>query len=119
MGEPAGEPTNPPFIWPANQSSFLPPWGQYCISPGKTKARDLGRGISYCCCFPGEELATSQEQRAVLVPVVELLALPTYGAVSLMEEHASGATPNSSRGQLAQAWSWGLGASLQEPPAII
>lgn len=70
MGEPAGEPTNPPFIWPANQSGFLPPQGQYCISLGKTKARDLGKGISFCCCFPGEELATSPGQQAGLIPVV-------------------------------------------------
>lgn len=52
MGEPAGEPTNPPFIWPANQSGFLPPRGQYCISPRKTKARRSPKGDRFLPLFP-------------------------------------------------------------------
>lgn len=83
MGEPAGELTNPPFIWPANQSGFLPPWGQYCISPGKTKARDLGRGISFSSRFPGEELATSLEQLG-LIPGIEFGVQSFYESISLM-----------------------------------
>lgn len=83
MGEPAGELTNPPFIWPANQSGFLPPWGQYCISPGKTKARDLGRGISFSSRFPGEELATSLEQLS-LIPGTESGVYSFYESISLM-----------------------------------
>lgn len=70
MGEPAGELTNQPFIWPANQSGFLPPWGQYCISPGKTKARDLGRGNQLQQQFPGDALATSLEQLG-LIPGID------------------------------------------------
>lgn len=112
MGEPAGEPTNPPFIWPANQSGFLPPQGQDCISPGKTKARDLQRGISFCPCFPGEALATSPEQQAGPVPVSEFLVWPTYGALSLLEEHILGPTPHSGHGPRPH-----LGASSKEPPA--
>lgn len=92
MGEPAGELTNPPFIWPANQSGFLPPWGQYCISPGKTKARDLGRGISFSSRFPGEELATSLEQQG-LIPGIESGILSFYETISLMmSTHAFEAT---------------------------
>lgn len=83
MGEPAGELTNPPFIWPANQSGFLPPWGQYCISPGKTKARDLRRGISFSSSFPGEVLATSLKQSG-LIPGIEPGVQAFYESLSLM-----------------------------------
>lgn len=51
-----------------------------------------------------------------LGPSGTVLARPIYGAVSLMEEFASGATPHSSLGHRARAGSWGLlaGATSHE-----
>lgn len=95
-----------------NLASYLP--GDNIAFPlEKQRPEDLQRGISFCRCFPGEESATSREQRAGLVPVVEFLAWPIYEAVSLMEEHILGATPHPGHWPMPC-----FGASLQEPPAL-
>lgn len=76
-----------------NLASYLP--GDDIAFPlEKQRPEDLQRGIGFCRCFPGEESATSWERQAGLVPVVELLAWPTYEAVSRTKKHVSGAAPH-------------------------
>lgn len=73
-----------------NLASYLP--GDNIAFPLEKQRPEISeRGIGFCHGFPGEELATSEEQQAGLIPGLEFPVLSSYGAISLMwSQHLSG-----------------------------
>lgn len=64
-----------------NLASYLP-WDNIAFLLEKQRPEISEGGISFCCGFPGEELATYWAQQTGLVLEVEFLAGPIYGGLS-------------------------------------